>query len=201
MTPDASLPSAFSLPERTQRLPCSELAPFAKDERIWWAFACAAKASLKQTPNDAAAQLVQRLQTWSVKDALTFAQAYQRGAVVGSIEAVDRYYDDLVKMVRAVLLPVAELFDATFDPQMYAVMSKFYGAPPGSDEQADALAAVAAYLSAEYPAFAEALRAIAMATVAIQAVVEWIKTDVNAVWTIAMAISSALGKVLGEEAA
>src|SRR5437899_1456236 len=101
MSSDVPLPKAFSLQEPIDRPPCGKLQPFAKDERIWWAFTCAAERSLKQMPNPAATQLVERLQTWSLIDAHTFVQAYQRGSVAGGIEALERYYDDLISLVRS----------------------------------------------------------------------------------------------------
>ena len=80
-------------------------------------------------------------------------------------------------------------------------MQTFYGAAPGSEAQAQALEETAKYFEREYPGFADALNAVAMVVIAMQAVSRWIDTTPDAGTKVAVAVASSLGKVLGDEAA
>jgi len=189
----------FALP--TQRLPCNRPMPWEKEQRAWWAFSCAAERSLQQTPSQAASRLVSQLQTWELADAVVFGIAYDRGFLAGAHQALARYRDDLQAMVRMLITAPAQLFDASFDPQNYSNMQTFYGTTPGSEAQAQALEEMAKYFEREYPGFADALNAVAMVVIAMQAVSRWIDTTPDAGTKVAIAVASALGKVLGDEAA
>jgi hypothetical protein len=94
-----------------------------------------------------------------------------------------------------------QLLGATYDPQNYINATRFYAATPGSEAQALALQEAGEYFEREYPGLADALRAVAMLSAAMQAVSQWIETTPDAAFQVAMAVSKSLGKVLGDEAA
>jgi hypothetical protein len=189
----------FALPD--QRMPCDRPQPWEKDQRAWWAFSCAAERALQQSPSAAASRMVLQMQTWTLPDVVAFGASYDRGFLGGAKTALDRYHEDLKAMVRTLVTAPAELFDATFDPQNYVNMQSFYGKEPGSAAQAEALVEMATYFEHEYPGFADALNAVAMVAVAMQVVSTWIETTPDAGTKVAITVSSALGKMLGEEAA
>lgn len=189
----------FALPDKG--LPCDRVMPWEKDQRVWWAFGCAAERSLQQSGSDAARRLVAQIQLWEPDDVVTFALAYDRAFLTGAHAALKRYRDDMVAMMRSLVTAAVQLYDATYDPQNWANIVRFHAAEPGSEAQIQALEEAAAYFEQEYPGIADALNALAMVSVAMQAVSNWIDATPDAGTKVAIAVSSALGKVLGDEAA
>lgn len=184
---------------REPQAPCG-LMPYHRDDRIWWAFHCGIKRSLKESENSALERMVEKLGRWSLVEVGQFAQAYHLGVGLGCGEALARYYKDMVSLVRSVLGAALDGADAAYDIEVYKRMQAVYGAPPGSEAQKEALANLGDYFTAEYPSFAAAIRGVALLSAALEALIKWIKTDPAATWRIAVAISSSMGQVIGAEA-
>jgi hypothetical protein len=182
-------------------LPCPELAPWEWDEKIFWAFRCGLRRTLKRAPSAALEELVRKLEAWPRAGIPVFGLSFQTGLQNGVWEASVRYYQDLTALVRGGLLAPAQLFDATYDPEAYRLLDQFLRAEPGSGDQADALEAMAAYFSGEYPELAAALRILGIVSAALSAFSEWLANAADAKVRIAMAVSSSAAQVIGTEAA
>lgn len=175
---------------------CNEPMPYELDARIWWAFRC----GMKEAENDAFNKMAGKFDRWSIEEVMDFVLAYNRGVALGCREALARYYEDLVLLVRGGVMSSANLADSVYDPEVYKGMEAFYTATPGSEAQSEALSNLSEYFLKEYPSLSGALRTLAVVSSALEVLYKWIQTDANAIAIITVAISSSMGQALGEEA-
>ena len=178
-------------------LPCRHIAPWPRDERLWWAMKCGLE---RQGASHARLEaLVVRLRDYSAADTLKAAQAFQVGALLGVKTAFERYYTDVSTLIRRTLFGLKDAFSTVYDPQPYVDALKVLDAPPGSAEYLHALEETQRNLRSLHPDVSDALRLVAMAILAMNAFSVWLETHERAVADLATMAAESMGTLIGAE--
>ena len=180
--------------------PCTEPAPFNRDERVIWVFRCGIHKQLNAKVEARLKSIVESIDTWTLLERAEVAAGLTRGLVRGTTDGAWSAVTDLRDLVISASKVIASGYGATFDVAAWEGIQRVLSADPGPKTQ-QAIDDVVAVIGNDHPEFVEALITAGMVCAVFRSIIHWVSTEPNAAYLVLVALSAQLGKLVGEVAA
>ncbi len=181
--------------------PCNEPRPWDWDDRLVWTLRCAIERKLSPGAESRFLQLTAQMTSWSIEERTLASFGVVAGFPGGVRDAVQSATDDLVKLVRGTLTVIASAGEAAVSETTWMQIALVLASPPGADTQ-KAVDAAMAEIGAEDPEFVEAVVGTCLAIAALRRLAAWASDNPReAIWSVVLLLTNALGELLGDVAA